>query len=183
MKYLLSLFIIIFFTSCSVKYSSTSSLQIKDDINKIEQLNKDILSLSKKIDKDESKKIAQIAILYSKQLANEYDLVTPPLYHNSLVQAGLRKRGLCFHFAQDLIDKLKKQNLKTLDLRWVVHAKKDYWEHSSIVISFKGKPIQDGIILDAWRNSGKLYWNNFGQDIRYTWIEDIQRSKLFGTIN
>ena len=183
MKYLLGILIVVFFNACSVKYATnTETSKHKVDIEKIHHLQKDIENLSAEINQSEAKKVASIAIEYSKFLANEYDLVAPPLYHNSLVQMGLRKRGLCFHFAEDLIKKLKELNLKTLDLRWVVHDKAEYWEHSSIVLSAKGKPIQEGIIMDAWRNSGKLYWNHFEKDIRYTWIEDLARSKFYGTI-
>ena len=183
MKYIFGIFIIIFFNACSVKYeiNSTSQHNKTDTIN-INHLKKEINNLSKNIDKNEALKVASVAILYSKHLANEYELVTPPLYHNSLIQMGFKKRGLCFHFAEDLIKELKKQELKTLDLHWVVHAKTQYWEHSSIVVSAKGKSIQDGIILDAWRNSGELFWSSFKDDTRYKWIEDNWRSKYNGTI-
>ncbi len=63
-----------------------------------------------------------------------------------------------------------------------MHDKTLYWEHSSIVVSAKDKPIENGIILDAWRNSGKLFWSNFTDDTRYHWVEDIIRSKYYGTI-
>ncbi len=183
MKYLLGIFIIVFFAGCSVKYETNREAPIKKVfVQAINNLQNDIEKLSPLIDKTEAKEVASLAILHSQFLANEYDLVSPPLYHNSLVQMGLRKRGLCFHFAEDLIHKLKDLNLETLDLRWVVHDKAQYWEHSSIVLSAKGQPINKGIILDAWRNSGKLYWNNFDKDTRYTWIEDLTRSKYYGTI-
>jgi len=183
MKYLLCIFIIVFFTACSVKYDVSREVPIKKElVRAINDLQNDIEKLSPLINKVEAKEVASRAILYSQFLANEYDLVSPALYHNSLVQMGLRKRGLCFHFAEDLIKELKNLNLETLDLRWVVHDKSQYWEHSSIVLSAKGEPIQKGIILDAWRNSGNLYWNNFDKDTRYTWIEDLVRSKYYGTI-
>jgi len=183
MKYIPVLLIVIFFTACSVKYEpSTQNPDNKDEMKKIEKLNNAISQLALSVDKEEAKMIARLALVHSKNLANEYDLVLPPLYHNSLVQMGLRKRGLCFHFAEDLIKKLKEQNLKTLDLRWVVHDKAQYFEHSSIVISAKDKPIEEGIILDAWRNSGELYWNYFEKDTQYTWLEDLVRSKYYGTI-
>jgi len=184
MKYLFGIIVILFFNACSVKYETNQNMPMKKvEKGDVNQLKYDISELSPLINKLEASKVASIAIDYSKVLANEYNLVSPPLYHNSLVQMGLRKRGLCFHFAQDLITKLKGLNLKTLDLRWVVHDKAQYWEHSSIVLVQKGQAIQSGIILDAWRNSGKLYWNNFKKDTRYTWIEDLPRSKFYGTIN
>ena len=37
--------------------------------------------------------------------------------------------------------------------------------------------FKDGLIIDAWRNSGKLYWSKIKHDNDYTWSEDIKRSK------
>ncbi len=181
MKYILIIIVLIFFTSCSIKYDTSNNIYINK--SKISKLTDSILNLSENIDKDEALNVAQTAILYSKQLSNEYELVSPPLYHNYLVQMGVKKRGYCHHFAKDLIQELKKLNLKTLDLRWVIDKKGEYFEHSSIVVSAKNKPIQDGIVFDAWRNSGDLYWNNFKKDTRYKWFEDIKRSKIYGTVN
>ena len=183
MKYIYLIFLIFFLNACSVKYEINLQLNnSSENKNSIYKLQKDIEKLSLNINKNEAKEFAKVAILYSKHLANEYELVSPPLYHNTLVQMGIKKRGYCFHFAQDLIKELKKQNFKTLDLRWVVHDKTRYWEHSSIVVSAKGKPIQKGIILDAWRNSGELFWAKLLEDNGYNWIEDIIRSKYYGTI-
>ena len=183
MKYFFGFIIIIFINACSVKYDSEMQNQSEYENKRvIEKLQKTIQSLSLDVNESEAKKVASIAVLYSKFLAHEYKLVKPPLYHNTLIQLGLKERGLCFHFAEDLIKELKKQDLKTLDLRWVVHKKADYWEHSSIVVSAKNQPIQNGIILDAWRDSGKLYWNNFLKDTRYIWIEDTLRSKYYGNV-
>jgi len=175
-RFCVAISIVVLFSSCSVKYANNSNT------NKITKLQNDIMSLSSNVDKLESTKVATVAILHSKKLANEYDLVSPPLYHNSLVQMGFRKRGLCFHFTQDLMTELKKLKLKTLDLRWVTHAKAQYWEHSSLVIVEKGKSIDEGLIFDAWRNSGELYWATFKKDSKYSWIEDIKRSKYYGTV-
>jgi len=183
MRYVILIFVIVILSACSVKYDvNLNEENNQEDIKTINQLQEDIKELSAEINKSEAYQVAKISILYSKYLANEYELVQPPLYHNSLIQMGLKKRGLCFHFAQDLIDKLKLQNLKTIDLHWVVHDQSQYWEHSSIILSAKGKSIQEGIVLDAWRNSGNLYWSNFINDTQYNWIEDITRSQYYGTI-
>ena len=183
MKYFVGFFIIILFNACSVKYDINTQSKIKyEDKNNINKLQIAIENLSFDIDKFEAKKVASIAVLYSKFLANKYNLVKPPLYHNTLVQMGFKSRGLCFHFAEDLIIELNKQEFKTITLHWVVHAKTQYWEHSSIVVSAKGKSMKNGIILDAWRNSGEVYWDNFLNDTRYIWIEDIARSKYYGNV-
>jgi len=89
---------------------------------------------------------------------------------------------LCYHFARDLVKKLKKQNLQTLDLRWAVHDARKNSEHNSVVITSKNGSFEEGIVLDAWRDSGRLYWSYLKDDTQYDWKEDIKDSKYYGTI-
>ena len=57
------------------------------------------------------------AITYSKYLANEYELVSPPLFHNTfLVNYNMKEKGLCHHFAKDLLAYLNRKNTKALNL-------------------------------------------------------------------
>jgi len=184
MKYILLCLFTIFFSACSVKYSAQSYPQKQNsaEVEKINNLQMALLSLSSNINEHEANKIATVSVLYSLELANQYELVSPPLFHNTLINMNLKRRGFCHHFALDLIKKLKKQNLKTLDLRWAVHEKANYWEHNAVVISAKGANFQEGIVLDAWRNSGKLYWNYVNKDIKYQWSEALSDSKYYGTL-
>ena len=43
-------------------------------------------------------------------------------------------------------------------------------EHSSVVLTAPGQPFDEGIVLDAWRHSGRLYWGAVKTD-KYPWIE------------
>ncbi|HOC52079.1 MAG TPA: hypothetical protein PKI07_13410, partial [Verrucomicrobiota bacterium] len=43
-------------------------------------------------------------------------------------------------------------------------------EHSSVVLTAPGQPFEQGIVLDAWRRSGRLYWSGVKED-KYPWIE------------
>lgn len=184
MKYIVPIILAVFFNACSIKYNTESFTQIQNngENKKIVNLQKAIENLSPEVNKDEAKKIAEISVGYSLELANRYDLVSPPLFHNALINMNLRERGFCYHFAQDLIKELKNQNLKTLELRWAVHDKHKYFEHSSVVVTAKNMPFEEGIVLDAWRGSGKLYWNYVKNDTRYTWKEEISDSRFHGTI-
>jgi len=184
MKYILPLLLAIFFNACSVKYNTETMAQIgtSSENKKIYNLQKAIENLSHDVNKKEAQTIAEISVLYSLELANRYELVFPPLFHNTLINMNVKERGLCYHFAQDLIKELKKQNLQTLELRWAVHDKKKYFEHSSVVVTAKNMSFEEGIVLDAWRDSGKLYWNYLKNDTRYNWKEDIKDSKYYGTV-
>ena len=57
------------------------------------------------------KNIATISFKYPLDLAKQYDLVRPALFHNTLINTNSKKRGFYYHFTQDLLKKLKKQNL------------------------------------------------------------------------
>jgi len=112
-------------------------------------------------------------------LANQYQLTTPPLYHNYLVNSKQRNRGLCYHWQRDLIKHLKKRkNLKTFDLREGVSAAGSYWrEHNAMIVTAKGQPFETGIILDGWRDSGKLFWQTVKKDKKYQWKQRIWKAE------
>ena len=45
----------------------------------------------------------------------------------------------------------------TLDLHWGIARAGTQREHNSVVVTAKGAPFTTGIVLDAWRHSGRLY--------------------------
>ena len=62
------------------------------------------------------------------------------------------------------------QNLQTFDLWWGVAYKGNPWrEHSTLIVTAKGRPFETGILLDPWRNSGDLYWSTIKDDLHYPW--------------
>jgi hypothetical protein len=113
---------------------------------------------------------AATAFSYSLELAQEYRVMRPAILHNVLVNLGLRKRGLCFQWADDLSAKLQSLNLHTLQMRRGVARLDTRREHSSVVLTATGQEFDEGIVLDAWRHSGRLYWGSVKKD-RYPWIE------------
>lgn len=119
---------------------------------------KDAIILSKK------------AISFSLSLKNRYELVKPPLYHNFLVNIGVKKRGLCWQFAYDMLKMAKKLNLASFDYYIGGANINDYWqEHNTLVVTCRGCKFEEGIVLDAWRNSGDLYFNFIKNDFDYKW--------------
>jgi len=113
---------------------------------------------------------AETAYSYSAELANEYRVVRPAILHNVLVNLGLRKRGLCFQWADDLSAKLESLHLRTLKVRRGVARLETRREHSSVVLTAPGQAFDQGIVLDAWRHSGHLYWCPVKED-KYPWTE------------
>jgi hypothetical protein len=118
----------------------------------------------------EAQRLAACAYEYSSQLAQEYHAVRPAIWHNFLVNMGVKRRGLCYQWAEDLSAKLETLNLTTLTVRWGIARAGTYREHNSVVITARGHPFESGLVLDPWRRSGKLVWKPVGAD-KYPWLE------------
>ena len=86
-------------------------------------LQRAIVKLSPSIGSNEAKNIATISFKQPLDLAKQYDLVRPALFHNTLINMNSKKRGFYQYFTPDLLKELKKQNLNSVTLRWAVHKK------------------------------------------------------------
>lgn len=138
-------------------------------VEKVELLNRDLLQLHSSINHDAAALVAETAIAYTSELAKVYKITGSPRQHNLLVNLGIRQRGLCFHWTDDLLKKM--QSLKSAHFDFhsaVAHRDSDLREHSSVVVTFKGAPFASGIVLDGWRYSGDLYWARVKED-SYEW--------------
>jgi len=144
---------------------------------KIKELTQAIEGLGPNIDKSEASFIAREAVLFSMHLANEYKLVSPPNSQNVLVNTGKREKGLCYHFARDMTDQIvKDRTFNTLTLQRAVSFQGKQFEHNVLTVAAKGKGIKDAIILDAWRDSAKLYWVKTVDDPLYPWSKYTRRT-------
>jgi hypothetical protein len=181
LKYTLWLLMIVLLTGCPSHYQSdyytsdnhrTADLQHEETYwKKVGSLQNDLAALSPQADLFEARKVAETAIGYSKFLAEDYDLVRPAVFHNILIRIGWKQRGLCYHWTEDLIERLQKLDLKTYQFHWgVAHRGSELREHNSVVITAKGQPFDTGMVLDPWRNSGDLYWSMVDTD-NYPWRE------------
>ncbi|MDQ2094436.1 hypothetical protein [Rhodalgimonas zhirmunskyi] len=136
------------------------------------------------VDAEEAARAAHIALSYPHVLAERYEITDPPLVHNTKVNMGLRPRGLCHHWAQDMETRLAQENFQTLDLhRAIANADNPFRiEHSTVIISRKGDTMFDGVVLDPWRNGGDLAWSMTREDKEYRWqprgeVFDYKRSR------
>ena len=129
-----------------------------------------LTALSPDIVKLEAKQMAESAISYSLELAAEYRMLRPPVFHNLMVNLGFRERGLCIHWTEDLLKRLQGLGLKSLELHWGIANNNVLLrlEHSSVIITARGQSFENGLVLDPWRHSGELYWTLVRDDI-YPW--------------
>ncbi len=179
-KIILSCFAVTLLSGCSVSFHDNVELladgrpQMKRMDSKTErnirELAGALLALGPNISRTEAVELAHDAYVYPMYLADDWELTWPPMYHNTLRNSGARKKGLCTDWAKAMTDMARRKNMKTMDVYWGVAFKGDPWrEHSTLLVTAKGQPFDTGIILDPWRNSGKLYWSKHLEDPTYVW--------------
>ena len=113
--------------------------------------------------------MAVTAVEVSAKLSETYKPVSLPWFNNWLVNRGLRERGLCYQWRNDLFPPLFILKSKTLDLHLATSRRGTPFEHNAIVVSAHGHPFEQGLILDPWRTGGRLWWGRFDQDKRRPW--------------
>lgn len=163
---------------CSAKHDTLQQAMPE----KVSSLTAELTQLGHEVDYQEARIFAYEALSYPQVLAQRYALVTPPTFHNFLINSGLKERGLCYEWSEDMMSHLRGLTHHSFDLRWGVANKGAFDEHNSVVVVAKGAPFWTGILIDPWRNSGVLYWKKIAEDPEYTWVENIDRSRYYGTI-
>ncbi len=139
----------------------------------IAALSNEITALGDVVDPDEARRAARVAYAHTRELAIQYEIVDPPLIHNTKVNMGIKPRGLCWHWAEDMEKRLALENFETLTLhRAIANADNDFRiDHSTVIIAARGDAWDDGIVLDPWRKGGTLFWDQVKDDTRYTWVD------------
>ena len=147
-----------------------------------------ILDLGPGVDPEEAARAADIAYDYTAELREEYQITDPPLIHNFKVNRGIKPRGLCWHWAEDMERRLKRENFQTLSLhRAIANHDNVRIDHSTAIVSAAGSTMFDGIVLDPWRKGGVLSWMPVAEDRRYDWrpraeVLQFYRNREAGTI-
>ncbi|MDY0263895.1 MAG: hypothetical protein RBR12_01820 [Sulfurospirillum cavolei] len=177
MRFLWIIACAVFFAGCSAK---VEGLHVEPQ--NVAQLTSDLQALGDNVEYSEARLFAYEALSYPQTLAERYGLVYPPTLHNLLINTGLKERGLCYQWSEDMMAHLKGLHLQSFDLRWGVANKGELNEHNSVVVVAKGGTFQTGILIDPWRHSGVLYWAKVSDDPEYRWVENLSRSRYFGTV-
>lgn len=128
------------------------------------QLRFALIQISPYISPSEAHRVAQEVLLATDKLQYQYQMIRPAFLNNALVNVGIKPRGLCYQWAEDLTRILESMNLQTFDIhRGVIHL--GTWkEHSVVVLTATDEPFENGLLLDPWRHSGKLIWKRLKDD-------------------
>jgi hypothetical protein len=165
---------LVLLAACATPQSETVVKSLGD----VARLEAAILALGDDVDPEEAARAARIAFEHTAVLKREYRITDSAIVHNMKVNAGLRPRGLCWHWAEDIENRLAAEQFETLELhRAIANADNPILlDHSTAIVSAKGDAFDEGIVLDPWRYGGTLFWSPLLQDTRYEWVE---RSVVF----
>lgn len=128
--------------------------------------------LSPTVRADEAARVTDCAFKTGEELRRDWRVVWPPGLQNYLVHTGARKGGLCFQWAEELLVRLHGFNLKTLELHWAEAYERTPSEHNVVVVTARGQPFVQGVLLDNWRYGGRLAWGPVDGDVQYRWKEN-----------
>jgi len=137
------------------------------DERSIKKLRDALVALAPDVDPGEAELVSVTAHTTSRSLAREYRVVWCAGVQNILINTGRRQRGFCGHYTRDIGERLKELRLKTLVLHWGAAFAGTMDENNGLVVTARNQPFKDGILLDGWRNGGRLFWCAVKDDSAY----------------
>lgn len=102
-------------------------------------------------------------------LKEKYRSIFIPIVHNMMIDIGVRKRGACKHWAEDLLDFMRPMHRDYFVVTWGEANPEKFTEHNVAVVIPKGGTFDDGMLIDPWRTSGKPFWIGVTKDSHYHW--------------
>src|SRR2546430_955124 len=143
----------------------SASFQVpRSDLAKAESLANQLATLSPRVDRTEAKLLADCAHATVSQLRRQYHMFGTPIFNNFLIYHGLKKRGYCYQWSEDLLIALDALRFTSLELRWGESNPGNWRENNCIVVTAKGHPFRSGIMLDCWRHLGHLHFGLVASD-------------------
>ncbi len=136
----------------------------KNDSAAAEALASKLAALSPTVNREEAELLAECAYATVSKLRREYRMFGTPIFNNFLIYHGLRKRGYCYQWSEDLLIALDKIKLTSLELHWGESNPGNWRENNCIVVTAKGQPFNRGVMLECWRHLGHLYFGPIASD-------------------
>ena len=148
------------------------------DERSIKKLRDALVALAPDVDPGEAELVSVTAHTASRSLAREYRVVWFSGFQNLLIHMGKRQRGICGDYTRDIGERLKELRLKTLVLHWGAAYAGTPAENNSLVVTARNQPFEEGVIMDGWRDSGRLFWCPLKKDTAYCRVPNpfLQRS-------
>jgi len=169
-----SLCLLLFFsTGCSIKPYPLEA-------DKVDALAFRLSKLSPLAPKEEAMHLAKEIYEQIALLTQDFKLTSPPKFHNTLVNIGLRKKGLCYDWSDSIYLHLRAISFVHYSFHLLVSSQGSYlFEHNALAVTakkrFEKEDILNGILIDAWRDSGRLYTIRVKDDKAYKWKHRTDR--------
>ncbi|WP_309494551.1 hypothetical protein [Sulfurovum sp.] len=159
----------LFLVGCVVTAPSVSQA-------KVTELSLLFHSLGSTIPQSEAMQLSKDIFHKTQKLTEEFELTSPPVFHNFLVTVGVREKGLCYHWSDALYAYLSQKHYASFEFHLVgANIGEYFYEHNALVVVTKGGKVEEGIIIDPWRDSGELYFSKVKDDSAYTWTHRSKR--------
>jgi hypothetical protein len=158
----LSSFIILALASC-VPLESPAQRQARAN-----RLQSDLLTLRPDVSPREAALLATTAVERAAELQRQWRPMKYGWANNCLIHARLRPKGLCYEWRDSTYPPLHLLHLHTLDIHLASARRATRREHNALVITARGQPFEQGIVLDGWRHGGILEWARLKDD-HYPW--------------
>ena len=137
------------------------------DERSIKKLRDALVALAPDVDPGEAELVSETAHTASRSLAREYRVVWCAGFQNILINTGKRQRGFCGHYTRDIGERLRELKVKTLVLHWGAAFAGTMDENNGLVVTAINQPFENGILMDGWRNGGRLFWCALKEDSAY----------------
>ena len=137
------------------------------DERSIKKLRDALVALAPDVDPGEAELVSVTAHTASRSLAREYRVVWCAGVQNILINTGRRQRGFCGHYTRDIGERLRELKVKTLVLHWGAAFAGTMDENNGLVVTAINQSFENGILMDGWRNGGRLFWCALKEDSAY----------------
>lgn len=117
----------------------------------------------------ESTQLAILLVDEIQRLKGVYKSFAVPIMHNMLIDIGIKKRGACKDWAEDLLAFLRPIKRKYFYVTWGEANPKKMTEHNVAVVYPNTATFYDGVVVDPWRTSGKPFSVPVQKDKHYKW--------------
>lgn len=91
-----------------------------------------------------------------------------PLANNLFIKMGLKQRGSCEDWTEDLLTAIEGVDHPHFMVYWAEAYPHTIKEHNSVVITARDQPFKNGLVIDPWRTGGKPFWIKVDSD-KYPW--------------
>jgi len=163
-RYIISICLVFFVLACQRVYIPQSA-QTK--------IYMQLISLDSFVSHRQAKRLAKELVYISNHLKQKFHPVIEPHFNNLLVNLGIQKGGLCYEWSDSLYLYFKTKEDYYTDFKFhlLVSHQGEYWsEHNAFAISLKGHDIEDGLVVDLWRDIDGIYVSKIKEDKSYHWV-------------